>query len=205
MLRAATRQAKSLNIARPLRAVSHLPVLSSPICLSYPPRTSRSLASAAAVRMTSPAKTQHVQPDVYHESIDAKTPAVFSFFEKVTGTWQYVVVDPQTRQAAIVDPVLDYDPASGTVSTKSADQLLSFVKERGLNVNYILSVVFSYRWPVTKLTFVLLILSLQGDTRTCRPSHIVPLPQGLSLQQTIDRNWHTHHAGAEDVCAHIRI
>ncbi|KAI0812724.1 Metallo-hydrolase/oxidoreductase [Irpex lacteus] len=67
-----------------------------------------------------------------------KTPAIFSFFEKVTGTWQYIITDPQTHQAAIIDPVLDYDPASGAISTKSADNLLDFIADRGLHVTHVL-------------------------------------------------------------------
>ncbi|KAI0088029.1 Metallo-hydrolase/oxidoreductase [Irpex rosettiformis] len=88
--------------------------------------------------MESTAASPRVQPDVSHEGIDSKTPAIFSFFEKATGTWQYIISDPQTHQAVIVDPVLDYDPASGTISTKSADDLLSFIEDKKLNVTHIL-------------------------------------------------------------------
>ncbi|KAI0341914.1 Metallo-hydrolase/oxidoreductase [Trametopsis cervina] len=80
----------------------------------------------------------YIPPDVSHENIDSKTPSIFSFFEKVTGTWQYVLVDPHTQDAAIVDPVLDYEPASGTISTKSADNLLRFIEHHALKVTHIL-------------------------------------------------------------------
>ena len=73
-----------------------------------------------------------------HMSQDPSTPNVFTFFEKATSTWQYVVADPQSSEAVIIDPVLDYDPASGAVTTKTADGLVSFVEHNGLKVVKIL-------------------------------------------------------------------
>ncbi|KAH9895140.1 Metallo-hydrolase/oxidoreductase [Cubamyces lactineus] len=74
-----------------------------------------------------------------HESPDPDTtPTVFTFFEKATSTWQYVVVDPKTSNAVIVDPVLDYEPNSGTISTETADGLVSFVEHNELRVTHIL-------------------------------------------------------------------
>ncbi|KAJ2920053.1 hypothetical protein MD484_g279, partial [Candolleomyces efflorescens] len=65
-------------------------------------------------------------------------PDVYSFFESATSTWQYIVVDPATKKAVVIDPVLDYNPASGKVTTKTADGLLSFVKGNGLDVEMLL-------------------------------------------------------------------
>ncbi|RXW21697.1 hypothetical protein EST38_g4148 [Candolleomyces aberdarensis] len=65
-------------------------------------------------------------------------PDVYSFFESSTSTWQYIVVDPATKKAVVIDPVLDYNPASGKVTTKTADGLLSFVKDNGLDVEMLL-------------------------------------------------------------------
>lgn len=48
---------------------------------------------------------------------------VTCFFEKETSTAQYVVVDPNTKHAAIIDSVLDYNPASSGTSTKTADEV----------------------------------------------------------------------------------
>ncbi len=60
-----------------------------------------------------------------------RKPLVTAFFEKRTCSVQYVVADPDTKQCALIDPVLDFEPKSGATSTHSADALLSFVKEQG--------------------------------------------------------------------------
>ncbi len=65
-------------------------------------------------------------------------PAVTAFFDEATFTVTYVVADPQSKHAAIVDPVLDYDAASGRTSTQSADQLVQYVKDNALTVDWIL-------------------------------------------------------------------
>jgi glyoxylase-like metal-dependent hydrolase (beta-lactamase superfamily II) len=66
------------------------------------------------------------------------TPAVTAFFDEATFTVTYVVADPASAHAAIVDPVLDYDPASGRTSTASADAVAAFVADNGLTVDWIL-------------------------------------------------------------------
>lgn len=60
------------------------------------------------------------------------------FFDPKTWTISYVVWDPQTRRAAIIDPVLDYDFKSGHTSTASADALLACIGEHDLTVDWIL-------------------------------------------------------------------
>lgn len=64
----------------------------------------------------------------------AGQPAVQAFFDEATFTVSYVVHDPATRAAAIVDSVLDYDAPSGRTSTRSADAIIDFVKSNGLQV-----------------------------------------------------------------------
>lgn len=65
-------------------------------------------------------------------------PLVHAFFDEPTFTVSYVVEDPATKIAAIVDSVLDYDPASGRTSHDSADKIVAFVKARGLTVEWLL-------------------------------------------------------------------
>ena len=60
------------------------------------------------------------------------------FFDAATSTLSYVVSDSATRRCAIIDPVLDLDYASGTLSTQSADALIAYVHAEGLEVDYIL-------------------------------------------------------------------
>lgn len=65
-------------------------------------------------------------------------PHVHSEFEPVTGTWQYIVADPTTSKAIIIDPVLNLDPATQTITTTTADLLLSAVTQRDYQVDMIL-------------------------------------------------------------------
>jgi glyoxylase-like metal-dependent hydrolase (beta-lactamase superfamily II) len=69
---------------------------------------------------------------------ESTAPIVQSFFDEETFTASYVVHDPATRQAAIVDSVLDFDQPSGRTSTGSADAIIAYVKEQGLTVQWLL-------------------------------------------------------------------
>ncbi len=66
------------------------------------------------------------------------TPDIKAFFDLPTNTVSYLVTDPQSKVAAIIDPVLDYDPASGEVDTGSAEAILADAAARGLTVSHIL-------------------------------------------------------------------
>jgi glyoxylase-like metal-dependent hydrolase (beta-lactamase superfamily II) len=65
-------------------------------------------------------------------------PAVKAFFDEQTYTVTYVVTDPSSNTSAIIDPVLDFDQASGRTSTGSADQVLEYIDSNGLEVSWIL-------------------------------------------------------------------
>lgn len=65
-------------------------------------------------------------------------PEVQSFFHADTCTYSYVVWDPTTLAAAIIDPVLDYDPAAGATDTESASEIAMFVRDRQLELRWIL-------------------------------------------------------------------
>ena len=63
---------------------------------------------------------------------------VEAFFDPATFTYSYVVIDPSSQRCAIIDSVLDYDPASGRTSIASADRMIAFVKEHDLKVDWLL-------------------------------------------------------------------
>ena len=65
-------------------------------------------------------------------------PVIKSFFDAPTFTVTYVVQDPETRRAAIIDSILDFDPASGRTSFSSADAVIAYVEEKGLAVDWLL-------------------------------------------------------------------
>jgi glyoxylase-like metal-dependent hydrolase (beta-lactamase superfamily II) len=68
----------------------------------------------------------------------ANSPEVRGYYHEPTSTFSYVAWDPDTRHAAIVDPVLDYDGAAGRTETLSAEALLSIVEREQLALRWIL-------------------------------------------------------------------
>lgn len=65
-------------------------------------------------------------------------PKIQAFFDPETSTVSYLVSDPASRRAVIIDPVLNFDPKAARTSTFSADALLTAVKSSGLEVDWIL-------------------------------------------------------------------
>ncbi len=66
------------------------------------------------------------------------TPEVKAFFDDATNTISFVVKDPDSSSVAIIDSVLDFDFASGRTDTASADEVIAYVKENDLKVEWIL-------------------------------------------------------------------
>jgi glyoxylase-like metal-dependent hydrolase (beta-lactamase superfamily II) len=60
------------------------------------------------------------------------------FFDPDTFTLTYLVFDSETKDAVVIDPVLDFDPASGKIEDRSLQILLAFIKTNDLNVRGIL-------------------------------------------------------------------
>jgi glyoxylase-like metal-dependent hydrolase (beta-lactamase superfamily II) len=65
-------------------------------------------------------------------------PIVTHFFDEPTNTFSYVVQDPESRACAILDSVLDFDYAAGRTDVHSADEIIAFVRDKGLEVEWIL-------------------------------------------------------------------
>lgn len=69
---------------------------------------------------------------------EIRAPQVKAFFDEATFTASYIVSDPATKRAAIIDSVLDFDQPSGRTSTESADAIIAYVKGEGLTVDWLL-------------------------------------------------------------------
>ena len=63
-------------------------------------------------------------------------PAVRAFFDEATNTFSYLVADPATKRAAVIDPVLDYDPKSGEVDIRSVEAVLAAAREAGYTIEW---------------------------------------------------------------------
>ena len=65
-------------------------------------------------------------------------PAIRAFFDEPTNTVSYLLWDPATHDAAVIDPVLDFEPASARISTASADAMLAAAQELNLKIRWLL-------------------------------------------------------------------
>jgi glyoxylase-like metal-dependent hydrolase (beta-lactamase superfamily II) len=65
-------------------------------------------------------------------------PQIKAFFDEPTNSVSYLVSDPATRTAAVIDPVLGFDPVSGIVDTHGADQIVAAADEGGLTIKWLL-------------------------------------------------------------------
>ena len=65
-------------------------------------------------------------------------PAVHAFFDEATNTLTYLVQEPEGRACAVIDSVLDFDYASGRTDTRSADAVIAFIRDQGLDLHWIL-------------------------------------------------------------------
>ena len=65
-------------------------------------------------------------------------PVIEAFLDEPTNTISYLVGDPATRIAAVIDPVLDFDIASGEADTRSAERILAFAKDEGWEIAMVL-------------------------------------------------------------------
>ncbi|WP_414899922.1 MBL fold metallo-hydrolase [Sphingomonas flavalba] len=66
------------------------------------------------------------------------TPFITSFFDEPTNTISHLVGDPATRIAAVIDPVLDFDLASGEADTRSAERIVAFAADNGWTIAMVL-------------------------------------------------------------------
>ena len=66
------------------------------------------------------------------------TPEIRAFFDEPTNTVSYLVWNPGEKRGVVIDPVLDFDPASGTVDDGSVEELLKTAKDEGITVEWVL-------------------------------------------------------------------
>lgn len=66
------------------------------------------------------------------------SPKIRGFFDEATFTITYLVSDPATRKAAIIDPVLDFEPGGGVADSRSIESVLSVAREEGLAIEWVL-------------------------------------------------------------------
>lgn len=91
-------------------------------------------------------------------------PVIHDIYESKTGSWQYIVADPSTSIAVIIDPVLDFDPATSTITTESADSLLSLIKAESYRIDMILE-THAHADHITAASYLQTVLTKQQRHR----------------------------------------
>src|SRR5512134_1874522 len=71
-------------------------------------------------------------------TVSRPAPQIRAFFDQPTNTISYLVADPVTRRAAVIDPVLDFDPRDGTVDIRSVEAILAAANEEKLTIEWVL-------------------------------------------------------------------
>ena len=66
------------------------------------------------------------------------TSIIKAFFEPCSNTISYVVTDPETRHCAVIDSVLDYDPAAGEISYQHADEVMAYIDAEDLILEWLI-------------------------------------------------------------------
>ena len=108
------------------------------LCVAAPPPTAAAQGARwKGIDMTDAAIAK-ASAQVEAARATSRTPLIKTFFDGATFTATHVVYDPETRRAAIIDSVLDFDQASGRTHTGSAEAVVDFVEAEGLAVDWIL-------------------------------------------------------------------
>lgn len=82
---------------------------------------------------------QHASAQIERAQSDKSLkPTIAGFFDEETNTISYIVHDPKSHEAAIIDSVLDYDAAAGRTSNGSADRIIEYVNINNLKVKYLI-------------------------------------------------------------------
>ena len=72
------------------------------------------------------------------EAATTSQPDVTPFFDEDSNTFSYVVIDPRSNHCAVIDPVMDFDQASGSTSFTGADRIIAFITRQNLQLDWIL-------------------------------------------------------------------
>ncbi|KAK0485943.1 Metallo-hydrolase/oxidoreductase [Armillaria novae-zelandiae] len=156
------------------RALSSVPSASRSL-----PQHSRTILSCRTMGTTSTAEPWTYVGD---EKGNAE---INCFFEPQTSTWQYLISDPVTSQAVLVDTVLDYDPASGKVSTESADKLLAFIEKKNLKILRILE-THAHADHLTAAQYIK--SKLPGEVPVCIGSRITQVQSNFGPVYGLERS-----------------
>ena len=116
----------------------------------------------------------------------AREPIIRAFFDEPTNTVSYLVWDPATRQAAVIDPVLDYDHNAGEVDTRSADAILAAATEEGVTIRWVLE-THAHADHLTAAPYIKAKTGAPDRHRRAHQGRAAHLPPGVRRPRPEDR------------------
>ncbi|ORY18637.1 beta-lactamase-like protein [Clohesyomyces aquaticus] len=123
-------------------------------------------------------------------------PEIHTIFEPNTSTWQYIIADPSTKDAAIVDSVLDFNIPTSTITTASADNILDVAKANEYKITYILE-THAHADHLTASKYIQQTLARAGNPRPqiCIGKRIEQVQRTFATKYHIDE---TEYVGVFD-------
>ena len=113
-------------------------------------------------------------------------PHIHAFFDEPTNTVSYLVADPATRRAAVIDPVLDYDHKTGKASAESADAILAQAAAEGLTIDWVLE-THVHADHLSGAPYIKLKTGAKVGDRRAHPRGAEDLPAGLQRHRCLGR------------------
>ncbi|CAK4016480.1 Hypothetical predicted protein [Lecanosticta acicola] len=112
-------------------------------------------------------------------------PLVHKLYEQLTETWQYVVADPVSRHAVIIDPHLDNGPSVTNISTIAADRVLSVIRQNSYIVDRILHTHEPVRHPTSAWYLRTQLLEATGHAPQVQIGRKLQAIQNLQAMQRV--------------------
>ena len=125
-----------------------------------------------------------------------------AFFDERTSTLTYVVWDAETRDAVVIDPVMDYEPAGSTTWTESVEKVIAFLQLTG----GVLLLVATWTTSFTSMAVVMLVYCLLYAPTLALTNSVIgdavdskyPVPHNIALTQSPGKLYLTHSGGTSD-------
>lgn len=170
------------------------------------------MQTRSTMTTTMSVSSSSASPDITYQPTAVSTghrhgdgsPLVHCFFDNPTSTWTYLVVDPTTKDALVIDPVLEFDPASGSIGTESVQGLAAFIAGQGYKVTRIIETHIHADHATGARALKSVSTSRSPDRCLVAKCLAEELTDIAITNLTSHLYWRRCQQGPRDICANIR-